>query len=174
MDIACDTVYDRMIDTNIPHCISVDQSHNQKEITLSDLMLDLFMNKKPTMESLSNLLSNLVMNGVVLLDLEDYLKLSDGINNYMLRGNIDTNKIAASYKFNNKNQHGYLYRFNNLLYARSLVIRLVPINCYTIMLKHYLESMVEVRELFGFIISTAYCMLYVCLYRTCTLKCSAR
>ena len=87
------------------------------------------------------------MNGVVLIDLEDYIKLSDAINKYILRGDLDVNNIAANYKFNNKNHHSYQYRFNNLLYSRSLVIRLVPINCYTVMFKHYLEAMVNVSIL---------------------------
>jgi hypothetical protein len=67
----------------------------------------------------ANLLSSLMMNGLPLLALDDYIRLSDNIN-----ANLGVNAKKKMMSFT-----GYKYTFGNFLDIRNREIRIVPMNC---------------------------------------------
>lgn len=115
------------------------------------------------MKSLASLISDIVMNGMPLLDIPDYLLFSDKIRKQLgvkdaplRRGSVNESKTGGG-NSNRKQSAGnqtdpyggvYMQRYGNLLNAASgtLEIRLTPINCYTLGFKRYLEMRIPVSS----------------------------
>jgi len=112
---------------------AVDRS--TKGLTPSDLLFNklstgMLLTDDDETSQFAGLLSSLMMNGLPLLGLDDFVHFSDFVNAHL--GSKITSKILSS--------PGYKDKFGNFLEVRSNRILLYPDNCWTQQFVSYLQS----------------------------------
>jgi ABC-type lipoprotein export system ATPase subunit len=115
--------------------------YNSKILSPTDILFNIIDNKPntirdiKTIKEISNLLSNVIMNGVPLFSIDDYVYLSDLIN-----------KNIGEKNRNNMITNVYHDSFTNILDIRIKEIKLAPRNCYTILFLEYLYKSSKIAK----------------------------
>lgn len=118
---------------------------SSKTLTASELLYEISLGNKSNMthddndqEKVLNLIASLVFNGVPLLDLSDYVRLSDYINTVIGEEGIKRLLSIPIVK----------EKFGNLLSIRTKEIRITPSNCFTRSFHTFLVNSSQVAKVY--------------------------
>ena len=128
-DVMCSASSPNMINSSDLFCMPYkDSTSKHNKLTPSDLLFDVIGSQSGThstqesqqLQQLTSLISSMMMNGLPLLGLADYIYLSDFANKYVNNG---TKNKLMSYP-------GYRDKFGNFLSARNRELRITPRSCW--------------------------------------------